>query len=209
MYTRLLLISIIGFVQSLVAQKNYVFTKGLFVNGAHHYGREALYTDSLAYQLYNQTPIKPEPGKIFGQAANGEAILWKEAMADSNNLFRSRRFGAGGYLYLTYTSGKEENVLLNIKGNSAVYFNGVLHAGDPYSAGMVVHPVKLKKGDNELYIRTGFQTSASILFPEKPVMISTADSTMPHIVLNKQAGVFKGRSSNYKFRFKRYQPVPN
>ncbi len=192
MYKRLIFIFFAGFVQSLVAQKNYVFTKGLFVNGAHHYGREALYTDSLAYQLYHQTLIKPEAGKTFGQATNGEAIVWKEVIADSNNLFRSRRFGAGGYLYLTYTSTKQENVLLNIKGNSAVYFNGVLHAGDPYNAGWLYIPVQLKKGLNELYVRTYFQTSASIIFPGKSVIISTADSTMPHIVLNKQNGVLQG-----------------
>ena len=162
------------------------------VSGVQHYGREALYTDSLAWQLYNQTLKKPVAGASFGTAANGDSIVWKEVNADSNNLFRSRRFGGGGYLYLNYTATKEENVLLNVKGNSAVYVNGVLHAGDPYSAGWLYIPVKLKKGENELYVRTYFQTAASIIFPEKPVMISTADSTMPHIVLNKQNGVLQG-----------------
>ncbi|MCW3091238.1 MAG: alpha/beta hydrolase [Ferruginibacter sp.] len=178
--------------QFVVAQKRFVFTKGLFVNGVHHYGREALYSDSLAYRLYNQTLQKPEAEKQFGQSSNGEPIAWKEIIADSAGIFKSRRFGAGGYLYLTYTSPKEENVLLNVRGNSAVYVNSALHAGDPYGAGWLYIPINLKKGLNEFYVRTYFQTSASIIFPDRPVLISTEDSTMPHIVLRKQNGVLQG-----------------
>ncbi|MEO5889809.1 MAG: alpha/beta hydrolase-fold protein [Ferruginibacter sp.] len=175
-----------------VAQKNFFFTKGLYIGGVHHYGREALYSDSLAYQLYNQTLNKPELGKPLTTDTNAKGNTWKEVSADSSNIFRTRRLGAGGYLYLTYTSLKEENVLLNIRGNSAVYFNGVLHAGDPYGAGWLFIPVKLKKGENELYVRTYAQATASIIFPAKPVMISVADSTMPYIVLGKQNGVLQG-----------------
>ena len=180
------------FSQVAHAQKTHVFKTGLYVNGVHHYGREALYADSLAFRLYNQSLDKPVQGKVFGQAGNGESIVWKEVVADSTNAFRSRRFGAGGYLYLTYTSPEQKNGLLHIKGNSAVFFNGVLHAGDPYSSGWLFIPVQLKKGLNELYVRTYFQTTAAIIFPEKPVMISTADSTMPNVVLNLQQGVLKG-----------------
>lgn len=192
MYQRILLIFFAGCFQHSIAQKTIHFTKGLYASGLHHYGREALYTDSLAFQLYNHTMQAPEAGKSIGQASDGKAMVWQEVKADSNNLFRSRRFGAGGYLYLTYFSPAGENVLLNIRGNSAVYFNGVLHAGDPYSSGWLYIPVRLKKGLNELFVRTYFQTAASIVFPERPVMISTADSTMPHIVLNQQNGQLQG-----------------
>ena len=174
------------------AQKSFIFKTGLYVNGVHRYGREALYADSLAFRLYNQSLEKPVADKVFAQTGKGEPIVWKEVLADSNNAFRSRRFGGGGYLYLTYSSPKQKNGLLHIKGNSAVFFNGVLHAGDPYSSGWLYIPVQLKKGLNELYVRTYFQTTASILFPEKPISISTADSTMPHVVLNLQQGVLQG-----------------
>lgn len=175
-----------------IAQQQYFFTKGLSINGVHHYGREALYADSLAYHLYNRDLQTPEAGKSFAKSGDGNAATWKDVTTDSLHVFRSRRFGGGGYLYLTYTSPRAENVLLNIKGNSAVYVNGVLHAGDPYGSGWLYIPVSLKKGLNELYVRTYFQTSASIIFPERPVMISTSDSTMPHVVLNKQAEMLKG-----------------
>jgi len=174
------------------SQKTFYFTKGLLINGLHHYGREALYSDSLAYRLYNQTLKKPVAGATFDNNNSGDAITWKEISADSANRFRNRGFGRGGYLYLTYNSSKEENVLLNIQGNSAVYVNGVLHAGDPYGSGWLYIPIKLRKGENELYVRTYWQTVASIVFPEKPVAISTADSTLPSIVVNKQSGVLQG-----------------
>ena len=192
MYTRLFIIFFVGSYQLGIAQKSFFFTKGLMINDVHRYGREALYADSLAYRLYNNTLTKPTSGAAFETGSNGEPMVWKEVVADSTNAFKSRRFGAGGYLYLTYTSSKQQNVLLHIKGNSAVFFNGVLHAGDPYSAGWLFIPVQLKKGLNELYVRTYFQTTAAILFPEKPVMISTADSTMPHVVINKQQGILQG-----------------
>lgn len=175
-----------------ITQKVVHLNKGLMISGVHAYGREALYSDTLAYQLYNHTLKTPVAGQSLSINSRGEALKWKEVKADSTNTFKSRGFGRGGYLYLTYNSPKEEHVLLNLTGNSAVYFNGVLHAGDPYASGWLYIPVRLKKGLNELYIRTYFQTAVSIVYPEKAVMINTADSTLPYVVLNKQNGVLKG-----------------
>jgi len=173
------------------AQKTVYFKRGLMISGTHHYGREAIYSDTLAFQLYNQTLKKPAANEVFS-VSNGNQITWKEVNADNANRFRSRGFGRGGYLYLTYNSPNEENVLLNIQGNSAVYVNGILHAGDPYGSGWFFVPVKLRKGDNEFYVRTSWQTIASVVYPEKPVMINTQDSTLPYIVLGKQNGVLQG-----------------
>ena len=41
---------------------------------------------------------------------------------------------------------KKQMALLNVKGNSALFFNGESHAGDPYNSGWLYFPVKLKKG---------------------------------------------------------------
>lgn len=180
-----MLIFLLTLADILFAQKTVYFNKGLFISRVPHYGREALYSDTLAYRLYNKTLKKPVAGQAFSVSSNGDSLTWKEVNADSANSFRTRGAGRSGYLYLTYKAINEETVLLNIKGNSAVYVNGVLHAGDPYGSGWLYIPVKLKKGENELYVRTYFRTVASIVYPEKSVMISTADSTLPHIVLQK------------------------
>jgi dienelactone hydrolase len=71
--------------------------------------------------------------------------------------------------------------LLNIKGNSAVIFNGEHHAGDAYSLGWLYIPVTLKKGLNELYVR-GQNIVADLIFPGKPVYLNTEDPTLPSIV---------------------------
>src|SRR5687768_10670216 len=106
-------------------QSEYYFTRGLAASGIHHYGREALYSDKLAYQLYTNTLKKPVEGEALGINNNkGEAVYWQLITADSANRFRGRGFGGGGgYIYFTYDADKEKTALLNISGNSAVFFN--------------------------------------------------------------------------------------
>ena len=178
------------------AQEEYYFTNGLTVNGIHRYGREALYSDKLAYQLYTNTMKKPVEGGSLGITNNrGEDIKWQVIKADSADRFRSRGFGfggGGGYIYFTYEADKEKTALLNISGNSAVFFNGELHAGDPYSSGWLYIPVKLKKGLNELYVRSGGQMIVKLLFPKNPVQLNTGDPTLPFIVLGEPNNSLKG-----------------
>src|ERR1700741_2549386 len=105
-------------VVKLYSQEVYHFTKGLAVFSPARYGREALYVDALAYQLYNGTLKTPSKGSQFEADEKWQAIL-----ADSANRFivRGRR---SGYIYLTYTSEKEKIALINIAGNSGLYVNG-------------------------------------------------------------------------------------
>jgi predicted esterase len=172
-----------------VAQEVYYFKKGLFLASGGRYGREAIYTDPLAYQLYTNSIQKPIEGGSFGENEKGEKLQWQTVVADSaNRLFiRSRErnggFGRSGYIYLTYTSDRERVGLLNIKGANSLFFNGVPHAGDPYNMGWLNIPVLLKKGLNELYVRSAFIV-ASLEFPLKPVLLGTEDATLPSNVLH-------------------------
>ncbi|MEP6701042.1 MAG: alpha/beta hydrolase-fold protein, partial [Bacteroidota bacterium] len=176
------------------SQEVYYFKNGLGVNAPTRYGREAIYTDQLAYQLYTNTLKKPVEGASFGLNERGQDITWQAVKTDSLHRFRPARgsggqggFGRGGtgYLYLTYTSLAEKVALLNIRGNSGVYFNGELHMGDAYSSGWLYIPVTIKKGLNEIYVRGQF-VIASLVFPTKPVSLNTEDATLPSIVLNNQ-----------------------
>ncbi len=179
---------------AVFSQEVYHFKKGLVASVPSRYGREALYTDMLAYQLYTKTLTTPTEGAVWGKADNGEDIVWQAVTADSaNRLFRrggrgpggGGGFGRGGYIYLTYEAEKEGPAILNVRGNSGLYFNGESHAGDPYNSGWLHLPVKLKKGLNELYVRATFAV-ASLTFPAKPVLLNTEDPTLPHIVVNGQ-----------------------
>ncbi|MFT4031493.1 MAG: PHB depolymerase family esterase [Siphonobacter sp.] len=190
----------------------YYFSKGLLVPANSRYGREAIYTDPLAYQLYTHTLKTPVAGGVFGVDEQGAELKWAEVTADSTHRIRSRAGfrpgmggrpgitpgamrggigGTGGYIYLTYTSPKEQVAILNIKGNSQVFANGELHMGDTYNMGYMNIPVKLKKGLNEFYARGGMVV-ASLTFPTKPVTIYTEDPTLPSILPNGQNSALQG-----------------
>ncbi|MGF7218039.1 poly(3-hydroxybutyrate) depolymerase [Spirosoma lacussanchae] len=194
--------------------KTYQFKNGLVALTGSRYGREAVYTDPLAYQLYTGTLRQPKEGSLFGKNEQGQDIRWQTVTADSLNRLRpssafrvnggapagpgvtegSLRGGlgsGGGYTYLTYEARKEQVAILNIKGNSNVYVNGELHMGDAYSMGYLHIPVKLRKGLNELYVR-GVGVSASLFFPDNAVLLRTDDPTLPSIRLGEPNVLLQG-----------------
>lgn len=184
-----------GLVFSAFAQDTVYFKNGLMANGIHRYGREALYTDLLAYQLYTGNLQRPVDGAVLGTGNDGTAVKWVAVTADSLNRFRLPRpagqelrgsmFSNSSYLYVSYTAPKAGTALLRTLGSSAVYVNGDIHSGDQYALGWLYIPVKLKKGLNELYIRSGFATSASLIFNAKPVALHTEDPTLPVLAVKE------------------------
>ncbi|MEX2234870.1 MAG: alpha/beta hydrolase, partial [Cyclobacteriaceae bacterium] len=167
----------------------YEFKKGLAVAQCHRYGREAIVTDKLAYLLYKGNLNKPQAdGKLFTDD-QGNDLVWKNIEVDSTGRFRGETL-MNGYIYLTYDAGRSQKAVLNISGNSMFYFNGEPHGGDIYGDGWMYTPVKLKKGANELLIRcTNFSrfqgVKVRLTFPEKPVLITAEDATLPHIVVGR------------------------
>src|SRR5664279_36090 len=181
------------------SQDTMYFKKGLMLPAPAQYGREAIVTDELAYRLYTAKLKAPVQGDIFGKDEDGNDISWQPLVADSLNSLRPltrpdrRRWRFGGdYIYLTYNSDKKQPALLNVKGNSFLFLNGQLHTGDPYSSGWLYIPVELKKGLNEFYVRGYFQTTASLIFPQKQVSINTEDPTLPFIVLTHNNNLLHG-----------------
>lgn len=182
--------------QWLLAQNTYVFKEGLAAGPCHQYGREALYSDLLVHQLIQGKLAIPREGSTLATDKQGKPILWKRVNADTAQRLRDASL-SNGYLYLTYDSKEEKKALLQISGHSGVFVNGVPYSGDMYRYGWLFHPIALKKGLNEFYVRVGgggrFQgITAKLIFPEKPVSISTADATLPHIVLEKTDGFLVG-----------------
>lgn len=189
--------------RSVTEPGTYQFTKGLVALTGSRYGREAVYVDPLAYQLYTNTLKTPVEGTVFGSDAQGRAITWLPVTADSLGRLRLRTNtrgnagapagpgvtpgslrgglgGGGGYTYLTYSSDRERVVILNVKGNSNIYVNGELHMGDAYSMGYLHLPVKLRKGLNEFYAR-GVMITASLNFLDQAARLATDDLTLPSI----------------------------
>ncbi len=174
----------------LSAQQRYPFTQGLISGPSHQYGRQALFTDPLAYQLYTGTMPAPVAGGSVPALEAGATNSWQPITADSAGIFKGHMIN-NGYLYLTYDAPRETTAVLNISGHQMVYVNGVPHAGDIYRYGWMYAPIKLKKGLNQFLVRTarsfGAQgIQAQLLFPEKPIYISTADSTLPFIITGQK-----------------------
>ncbi|WP_153799903.1 alpha/beta hydrolase-fold protein [Foetidibacter luteolus] len=204
---KLLLASLVFTGLHSYAQSTHHFTEGLLISSGSRYGREAIYTDVLAWKLYNNNISKPTEGAILDITDKGDTLSWQPIKADSANRFLTRRWQAlargntfgnpnrvdrgTGYIYFTYNSSKEQPAILNVKGNSGIYFNGVPHMGDPYSSGYMYVPVKLKKGLNELYVR-GTNITADLIFNDKPVLLSTDDLTLPTIVTGQPNSNMQG-----------------
>ena len=177
------LLALLGFfgLTTANAQSVYQFKEGLILSKVHRYGREALYSDPLAWQMYNGTLRTPTAGSVFGKDLKGGDLKWEKATTDSSGKFGGGGYWGSGYLYLSYSSAEARTALLNIQGNNAVYVNGRLHFGDPYESGWMYIPVQLKQGLNEFYVR-GQYSSARLIFPEKPVALNIEDPTVPNII---------------------------
>lgn len=171
------------------AQSIHTFTEGLGAGPCHQYGREAIFTDLLAYQLLQGKLTQPTEGGTLANDKQGKPIVWKRIKGDTANRLRDASLN-NGYLYLTYTSKEEKTALFHALGHAGMFFNGVPYSGDMYRHEYLFHPVKIKKGLNEIYLRVGFGgrfqgVTAELIFPEKPVFISVKDSTLPHILIEK------------------------
>jgi predicted esterase len=168
------------------AQAVYKFTEGLAVGPCHQYGREAIYRDEFAFQLYSGALIKPAEGSVFSKDDKGGEIKWKPVKADTSGRFRGDAF-TNGYIYLNYQSPVEQTAVLTITGHDMAFVNGVPRGGDMYRYGWMHLPVRLKKGANDIYIRVARfgrfgGITAKITFPAKAVAFNTDDLTLPHIV---------------------------
>ena len=175
--------------KTISAQETFYFKEGLASGAVHQYGRQALYADALAYELY-QGGLSPKEGApVINNSQNKNT--WVKMLPDSNHVFRGQALG-GGYLYLQYQSPKKQTAVLIATGNAMLYVNGVPHGGDQYRYGWMNIPVELKKGLNEIYIRTVGMgrfgaLSAKLEFPKKPIEILTKDPTLPFFVKGETA----------------------
>jgi hypothetical protein len=167
------------------AQDEFVFRQGLIIKNAHQYSRQAVNTDQLSWRLFSEKYRKPEAGMILFRDNAGNDAAWQEIRADSSGLFTVKE-PSNQYIYLIYNSPREQAALVNITGDDMFYLNGQPHAGDPYDAGWLYIPVKLRKGINEFYVRSSkiiFEgLKARLIFPEKPVFISNEDPTLPSVI---------------------------
>ena len=80
-------------------------------------------------------------------------------------------------------------MMLEAAGHGLVYADGEPRAGDPYSTGYVQLPVRVKKGSNALLFQVGRgRLKARLTKPRAAAFLSTADVTVPDLVIGESAG---------------------
>jgi pimeloyl-ACP methyl ester carboxylesterase len=180
----LLLLALLPFIPA-GAQDTIRFREGLAVARCQQYGRQALFTDQLAARMFSADYQRPKKGAVLFTDDQGREVSWQPIEADSSGKF-SGRAASMGYIYLTWKSSRERGGIINISGDMMFYWNGESHPGDPYQHGYLNIPVRIRKGLNEMYIRTSWMMRqgmpVTLVLPKEDVLLMTDDPTLPHIV---------------------------
>jgi pimeloyl-ACP methyl ester carboxylesterase len=141
--------------------------------------------DIIAWHFSNGTFRTPRQGEFLHPVIQPEdsIYIWEKLNANEENLFQSRNMRRA-YLYTSLQSPKEEIVLLDAKGHTRLYINGLPYEGDHYDFGYTLIPFKLKKGLNEFIYTPGRfgRVSAKLVAPEKPVQLTPRDMTLPSLI---------------------------
>jgi pimeloyl-ACP methyl ester carboxylesterase len=165
-----------------LAQDTVRFNEGLMISGSGVLDRSAFTSDPVTWALINGTFSKPEEGSVFSTGPGGREIKWEKITRGDDGYFSNR--GLRGGLYLEYESPAAKTMLLEVSGNTLSVVNGVPLEGDHYDFGYSVRPVKLKKGTNTLWLTAGRfpRIKVTLIAPEKPVMLTSKDLTLPDLV---------------------------
>ena len=152
--------------------------------------------DSVAYSYpnvnqrpeMNQMQARTQPQARAGRPGFVPLSQWKwaETEVDTAGTFRNPSLRSA-YLYTAYNSPGEQIVLLETSGGTRVYVNGLSREGDHYAFGYTLLPVRLKKGLNEFIHTPGRfgYVSAKLVKPDKPVMFTKRDMTLPDIIIGE------------------------
>lgn len=169
-----------------------VLTEGLGIASVGRYGRAVIHTDALEARLAAGETIEPKPGDAVG-IPDGRSRTWSQIKAGSDGWFRGSEALSGGYVYLRYDSLADRDMVLEAAGHSLVYVNGRLRTGDPYSYGWLRLPVHIKQGKNSFLFQTGRgQLRAKIYETRAPLMLESADATLPDIIAGEPAPAYAG-----------------
>ncbi len=163
----------------------HVFTEGLSMPIGQGGGGVLPSRDIIAWQLSHGTFKTPAHGeKLQGMNSPEDSLyVWESVRANDEALFQGGNLRRG-YLYSSVVSPREEVVLLDAKGHTRVYINGLPYEGDHYDFGYTLIPFKLKRGLNEFIYTPGRfgRVSSKLVAPEKPVMLTRRDMTLPSLI---------------------------
>ncbi|MBL9168568.1 MAG: prolyl oligopeptidase family serine peptidase [Verrucomicrobiales bacterium] len=167
-----------------------VLREGLLIKAVARSGRSAFHTDAIEERIVSGRWSLPKEGETI-DVPNAPSQRWEKVKADTNGWFANliprlpftNSGPRGGYLYLPYSSPRNEVLLLHAAGHSMAYVNGEPRAGDLYENGTAVLPVQMQSGLNEILLATGRgRIRAKLSTPAASVQIALHDTTLPDIL---------------------------
>ena len=175
-----------------VKDSELALTKGLAVGLIGAYGRSAVPSDLLAWQLAMGTMPEPKIGLVVGKNAKGEEQAWTAVEAGKDGFIESRAL-AGGYLFMVVNSEAARTMILDATGFYVAWVNWEPRGGEKYGADYLRHPVRLAKGRNVLLVRGERGRFKGRLYaPPAEVFFTDKDMTLPDLIVGETGPVWAG-----------------
>lgn len=172
--------------------RELALTQGLAVGLIGSYGRSAVPSDLLAWQLAQGAMAEPRAGLVIGKNAKGEDQAWAPVVAGKDGIIENRAL-AGGYLFMAVHSDAARTMVLDATGFYEAWINGELRGGEKYGADYLRHPVRLAKGRNVLLVRCERGRFKGRLYePPAEIFLTDKDMTLPDLVLGETGPVWAG-----------------
>jgi len=174
------------------AAKEVALNKGLAVGLIGQYGRFAVPSDLLAWQMAIGTIAEPREGLAIGKNAKGEDQAWTSVEAGKEGWIENHAL-AGGYLDVVVDSAKARTMMLDAAGFYVAWINGEPRGGEKYGADYLRAPVRLVKGRNELLFRGERGRFKGRLYdPPADIFFTDKDMTLPDLVVGEKGPVWAG-----------------
>jgi len=172
--------------------KELSLTAGLAVGPIGSFGRSAVPTDLLAWQIAAGKMAAPHEGLVIGTNDSGQPQSWARVAAGADGWIQDQAL-AGGYLFMVVSSALPRTMILEASSYYVARINGEPRGGEKYATDWVRHPVRLVKGRNELLFKgERGRFRGRLVEPPAPVFFTDADATLPDIVLGEKGPLWTG-----------------
>jgi poly(3-hydroxybutyrate) depolymerase len=159
--------------------------EGLVVAALGTYGRSAVPTDFLAWQLAAGTFKEPHEGDLLGPDDSNRTQTWTRLEAGTDGWMQNRALN-GGYFWVVVFSERARTMILDASGYYVARINAEPRGGEKYGTDCVRHPVHLRAGRNTMLFQGERGRLRARLFdPPAPLFFTDNDPTLPDLVIGE------------------------
>ena len=174
------------------------FTEYQVIGDVAQRGRNPAHTDAVERLIVMGDFSAPSAGETI-TLPDGSTRSWALVVPNENGEIQDDAL-RGGYAFANVEAEEAGPMILDARGHSMVYVNGIPRAGDPYSNGFMRIPVHLEKGDNEFLFRVGRGRLKASLEPAprnaagetRELAFMRNDDTVPDVVIGKPVDTLAG-----------------